>query len=129
MAREDPQLKLRLTEELKERVTTAAREGNRSVNAEIVDRLEKSFRKLPDVSVAPIGEKSEVFFSKYYESVLEQIGSLKKLQVLAEHTLLTMAHAIREAAAGNPAPLNSLIEREKDQPLLRKISSGETTEE
>lgn len=43
MGREDPQLKLRLAEELKQRVTDAARRNNRSVNAEIVSRLEASF--------------------------------------------------------------------------------------
>ncbi|MBZ3693221.1 Arc family DNA-binding protein [Phyllobacterium calauticae] len=43
MAREDPQLKLRLTEDMKARVTKAAVDSNRSVNAEIVARLEDSF--------------------------------------------------------------------------------------
>lgn len=43
MAREDPQLKLRLTEEMKAKVTEAAKANNRSVNAEIVDRLALSF--------------------------------------------------------------------------------------
>lgn len=40
MAREDPQLKLRLSERLKDRVAKAAKEANRSVNAEIVQTLE-----------------------------------------------------------------------------------------
>lgn len=44
MGREDPQLKLRLTEEMKNAVTEAARNNNRSVNAEIVARLETSFQ-------------------------------------------------------------------------------------
>ncbi|MBS7545715.1 Arc family DNA-binding protein [Ancylobacter oerskovii] len=43
MGREDPQLKLRLTEGMKDRITAAARQNNRSVNAEIVARLEGSF--------------------------------------------------------------------------------------
>jgi hypothetical protein len=43
MGREDPQLKLRLTEELKDAITTAARDNGRSVNSEIADRLTKSF--------------------------------------------------------------------------------------
>lgn len=43
MAREDPQLKLRLTEEMKDRITRAARDNNRSVNAEIVARLQSIF--------------------------------------------------------------------------------------
>lgn len=40
MAREDPQLKLRLTEELKDRIVRAAAASGRSVNAEIVHALE-----------------------------------------------------------------------------------------
>lgn len=43
MGREDPQLKLRLTEEMKDAVTAAARSNGRSVNAEIVARLTMSF--------------------------------------------------------------------------------------
>ncbi|WP_117195101.1 Arc family DNA-binding protein [Rhizobium terrae] len=40
MGREDPQLKLRLTEEMKAKITDAAKANGRSVNAEIVARLE-----------------------------------------------------------------------------------------
>ncbi|RWX74453.1 Arc family DNA-binding protein [Neorhizobium lilium] len=40
MGREDPQLKLRLTEDMKGRITEAAKANGRSVNAEIVARLE-----------------------------------------------------------------------------------------
>lgn len=43
MSREDPQLKLRLPQELKERVEEAARQNRRSVNAELVARVEESF--------------------------------------------------------------------------------------
>lgn len=52
MAREDPQLKLRLPEGLKDQVAEAAKRNNRSVNAEIVARLSG-----PDLSseVAQIG--------------------------------------------------------------------------
>lgn len=39
----DPQFKLRLPLELKERIEKAAVTNNRSMNAEIVDRLEQSF--------------------------------------------------------------------------------------
>ena len=41
MGREDPQLKLRLTEQLKASVTEEAKLHNRSVNSEIVARLEE----------------------------------------------------------------------------------------
>ncbi|GLR51809.1 Arc family DNA-binding protein [Shinella yambaruensis] len=42
MGREDPQLKLRVSEEMKEWLTEAARSNSRSVNAEIVARLDAS---------------------------------------------------------------------------------------
>lgn len=41
MAREDPQLKLRLNEELKDQIVQSAERNNRSMNAEIVARLEE----------------------------------------------------------------------------------------
>ncbi|MFS4412467.1 Arc family DNA-binding protein [Providencia sp. T47] len=43
MSREDPQLRIRLPIELKEKVEVAAKENTRSMNAEIVQRLEMSF--------------------------------------------------------------------------------------
>lgn len=43
MSREDPQLRIRLPIELKEKIEVAAKENGRSMNAEIVQRLEGSF--------------------------------------------------------------------------------------
>lgn len=43
MSREDPQLRIRLPIELKEKIEIAAKENTRSMNAEIVQRLEMSF--------------------------------------------------------------------------------------
>ncbi|WP_343654530.1 Arc family DNA-binding protein [Paraburkholderia caribensis] len=42
MTREDPQMKLRLPVELKDRLMTLAEENGRSLNAEVVKRLEES---------------------------------------------------------------------------------------
>lgn len=50
MSREDPQLKLRLTEDLKAKVADAARTNGRSVNAEIVARLTRTFEDEDAVS-------------------------------------------------------------------------------
>ncbi len=44
MARNDPQINIRLPAELKERMELAAKEQNRSTTAEIVSRLEESDR-------------------------------------------------------------------------------------
>ena len=43
MARDDPQMKLRLAPELKAAIEAAARSSGRSLNAEIVHRLENTF--------------------------------------------------------------------------------------
>ncbi|MBA7948866.1 Arc family DNA-binding protein [Citrobacter freundii] len=43
MSREDPQLRIRLPIELKEKVEASAKENNRSMNAEIVQRLERTY--------------------------------------------------------------------------------------
>ncbi|MEX2952583.1 Arc family DNA-binding protein [Serratia fonticola] len=48
MSREDPQLRIRLPIELKEKVEESAKESGRSMNAEIVQRLDASFlRDIP----------------------------------------------------------------------------------
>lgn len=43
MSREDPQLRIRLPIELKEKIEGSAKNNNRSMNAEIVQRLDGSF--------------------------------------------------------------------------------------
>lgn len=43
MSREDPQLRIRLPIELKEKIEESARVSNRSMNAEIVQRLDASY--------------------------------------------------------------------------------------
>ncbi|MFC4339638.1 Arc family DNA-binding protein [Cupriavidus numazuensis] len=49
MTREDPQLKLRLPAELKEKLAAAAAESGRSINAEVVGRLVASFEGRGDL--------------------------------------------------------------------------------
>jgi len=41
----DPQFKLRMTPEIKDAIEAAAKANNRSMNAEILSRLERSFKK------------------------------------------------------------------------------------
>ncbi|MFB5706617.1 Arc family DNA-binding protein [Acinetobacter radioresistens] len=52
MSREDPQLKIRLPLELKEKITESASKYGRSINSEVVTRLEESF------------DENKVFISK-----------------------------------------------------------------
>lgn len=43
MSREDPQFKLRMTEALRDRIAESAKANGRSMNAELIARLEMSF--------------------------------------------------------------------------------------
>ncbi|MCL8382488.1 Arc family DNA-binding protein [Xanthobacter aminoxidans] len=53
MARNDPHFRLRLPADLKEKIEFSAKENNRSLNAEIVSRLDYSFKA---VSAKPIAD-------------------------------------------------------------------------
>jgi hypothetical protein len=50
MARDDPHLRVRISEALKARIEAAAASSGRSVTAEIVSRLEKSLDEDPTIS-------------------------------------------------------------------------------
>jgi len=53
MSREDPQMKIRLPAELKAQIETAAKDGNRTLNAEIVARLQASFNHVGQATSIP----------------------------------------------------------------------------
>ena len=53
MSREDPQMKIRLPAELKAQIETAAKDGNRTLNAEIVARLQASFNHVGQATSVP----------------------------------------------------------------------------
>lgn len=69
------QHKLRMPPELKERLFASAKEMNRSLNAEIVARLEKSFEKQDGVFVTK-DEFSAIRLE--YSSLLERMEDLIK---------------------------------------------------
>lgn len=51
MSREDPQMKIRLPDELKREIEAAAQKSGRSMNAEIVARLQTSFEGTPSQGI------------------------------------------------------------------------------
>lgn len=57
MAREDPHFRLRIPERLKNQVERAASENHRSITAEIVARLERSFMTLQELEKADLAEE------------------------------------------------------------------------
>lgn len=54
MSREDPQLKLRLPRELRDRLLIEAAKNNRSINSEIVSQLQRAYG-------LSIGEREKAF--------------------------------------------------------------------
>lgn len=73
----EPQYKLRWSEELRDKVVESAKSHNRSINAEIVHRLEESFE--PELKVSDTLE-----FDLMYRSYMEQAKEVKKLRELLE---------------------------------------------
>lgn len=80
MSREDPQLKIRLPLELKEKITQSAADYGRSINSEVVARLEKSF----DPELNP----TETFeFEAMKRIYLEQSAQIKELRDMLKDLL------------------------------------------
>jgi hypothetical protein len=74
MTREDPQMKLRLPPELKEMLAEAAIENNRSLNAEVVSRLQESFTD----GASPIDEHALDLFAEKVGQVLDEREKRRK---------------------------------------------------
>jgi hypothetical protein len=104
MGREDPQLKLRLTELLKERITDAAKANGRSVNAEIVARLEaseKSGSEVADEWKRRWTEERESFqrMEKLYDNMFDVAMSYRELNRGAKGQTLQYVSMIRSLAS------------------------------
>jgi len=66
-------LKVRVTAEFREKIATTAKENNRSMNADIVARLEQSFEK------EDIAEFDKGFVLQVIENQQNQIDQLQKM--------------------------------------------------
>jgi hypothetical protein len=73
MARSDPQVNIRMPQALKERLESATAETNRSLNGEIVARLEESFEGR--AGTVDLSEKS---LSKIEDRVVRPLEKLIK---------------------------------------------------
>jgi len=78
----DPQYKLRLPAELKERIERAALENKRSMNAEIVHRLEESFEKRPfeggQIDIGFPNDEEEAKFLEFLKKVIVSFEAEKR---------------------------------------------------
>ncbi len=59
MARSDPTIYMRIPQELKDQLDAEAAKNRRSVTAEVVDRLQRSFLQRSDADLAPYHEATE----------------------------------------------------------------------
>ena len=75
-----PQYNLRWPEELRQKVAQSAKEHNRSMNADIVARLEQSFE--PEIQVHETLE-----FKLMMQSYLDQAQQIKELKTMLEQLL------------------------------------------
>jgi len=84
----DPQYKLRWSEELREKVTQSAKEHNRSMNADIVARLEDSFTKhTPDFAITSIIPAYLTgLISKYETQKIVNLSVLSKIEATSDES-------------------------------------------
>lgn len=76
----DPQFKLRLTANLRDRIAAAADANNRSMNAEMVARLEASFDARPDGYLAEINRKLQTTIDLQQEALKNQKRALVEIR-------------------------------------------------
>ena len=84
----DPQYKLRWSEELRDKVTQSAKEHNRSMNADIVARLEDSFTKhTPDFAITSIIPAYLTgLISKYETQKIVNLSVLSKIEATSDES-------------------------------------------
>ena len=78
MSRSDPQMKVRFPGDLKHRLAEAASANSRSINSEIIQRLEDSFRVATTVSgsVGSDPELGQLIVEMHQELMSRKQGSL-----------------------------------------------------
>lgn len=115
MARDDPQLKLRLTADMKDQVVKAAIDSGRSVNAEIVARLEQSFQARDwEIAVAELqkvveSQKSTIDLQEELIAALRDTATNRNAAYEATRTFANaMVNAITSSANGDNSALEAL---------------------
>lgn len=114
MARDEPQLKLRLPDELKTRVTEAAQENKRSVNGELVERIEFSFRAQMELDYA--NERRLMLANELAERTKE---SFKLQREQTQQTITAIVEALDRMTTVVPTILERLTEIERQLNLLQ----------
>lgn len=97
MARTDPQFNLRLHQSLKDKIDNAAQSNNRSINSEIVARLEKSFTEQEAVSLADLQKEMRRLSTESREMRMLYIEAITGKNKLLEGLTLEDIQHILEA--------------------------------
>lgn len=129
MAREDLHFRLRIPENLKEKVSAAAVKNDRSMTAEIVDRLERSFLNWPDLDIDPL-----LYFKvlklpqgaiRALEWEIQRQVSQMMLKVVTEHEISrsSIRHSMLEALKSEPEELRPKL-MEHMEGLLKRMGLG-----
>lgn len=120
MKQTDPQFKLRLPEDLKERVEVAAQESKRSMNAEIVHRLQSSFS---NKSIQLVDDESLA------EAVLERTGILlaefikDRAQQNERHLFAEIVSLLQHQMRDDRNPISAVdVRLERLEGLIRGIA-------
>jgi molybdopterin converting factor small subunit len=79
MSREDPQMKIRLPADLKDRIETSSKEVGRSMNAEIVARLQETFDAKPLQLIPEKGNWAEQFGLYRLEAQMDAVKTQSAL--------------------------------------------------
>jgi hypothetical protein len=86
MARIDPQINLRIPAELKQKIDSAAKDSNRSMNAEVVSRLERTFTPASEFIHIQSNEGITIHFTKDVLGALRLFSKCNKLDISEELT-------------------------------------------
>jgi plasmid stability protein len=124
------QFPLRLPDGMRQKIRAAADANARSMNSEILDRLDASFDPEPmsqehadAIAALHQSESTREILGKFIEAQASQIEALIKAGVSAEQIVFMLVSAIMKAADGDSSELEKLVEREKSKPVLHRLKT------
>lgn len=118
MKQTDPQYKLRLSQELKDQVEAAAKEAGRSMNAEIVARLEGSFAGAGAESGGRRGSNHVVDDLKRMAARIEQGGIVSGLRMQYEASRMRL-----DALLSRLYELQKAVDRERSPQVIAEMNT------
>jgi hypothetical protein len=103
MTRDDPPVRIRLGQDLKDRIQEAAKNNRRSMNAEINARLEQSFEGLAPDTASPLSapEKSWIKAAKRTAAAASADDRLSALEAEVQELRLGLLD-LRQASQDGP---------------------------